>query len=199
MIDEGYIKYQQTFIPSDSLPTEEIKEINQYRSTLYEMDLIGAYDEVIGFGNISVLNQSGQMIISGTQTGQITGLGPEHYTKVLTYDIDKNQLTCKGPIKASSEALTHAAVYELSNEIKAVIHVHSRELWDRYLNQMPTTRADVSYGTPEMAYEVKRLYEEGAIKENPVMIMAGHDEGIITFGKDLEEAFLVLSTLIDRG
>ena len=197
MIDEGYIKYHQTFLPDSPLQAQEIEEINQYRSTLYKMNLIGAYDEVIGFGNISILDVSGQMIISGTQTGQLGELGPEHYTKVLSYDIDKNELTCRGPIKASSEALTHAAVYELSDNIRAVIHVHSRALWDQYLNVMPTTNVNVSYGTPEMAYEVKRLYEEGPMKQNPIMIMAGHDEGIITFGKDLEEAMAVLLKLVN--
>lgn len=195
-IDEGYIKYKQTLIEGPALGHQEIEEINAYRTELYRMNLIGAYDDIIGFGNISVLDASDQMIISGTQTGQIAQLGPEHYTKVVSYDIDKNELTCKGPIKASSEALTHAAVYELSNTIRAVIHVHSRALWDKYLNQMPTTKADVSYGTPDMAYEVKRLYKEGPMKDHPVMIMAGHDEGIITFGKDLKQAMEVLESLI---
>lgn len=197
MIDEGYIKYHQEFIKEDGIVTEEmIQEINNYRARLYKMKLIGAYDEIIGYGNISFKMANGNILISGTQTGQIETLNAKHYTIVEKYDIDANSLTCKGPIKASSEALTHAAVYELSLEIKAVIHVHDRELWDKYLNVMPTTKAEVSYGTPDMAYEVKRLYDEGPMKENPVMIMAGHDEGIITFGKDFKEAMEVLEALM---
>lgn len=74
--------------------------------------------------------------------------------------------------------------------------MHSKALWDQYLNQMPTTGKDVSYGTPEMAFEVKRLYQEGPMQENPVMIMAGHEEGIVTFGKDLEEAYQALLKLL---
>ncbi len=197
MIDEGYIKYHQEFIKDVPVKPELITEINAYRSRLYKMKLIGAYDEIIGYGNISYLMQNGKMLISGTQTGQIAELNENHYTVVEQYDIDENTLTCKGPIKASSEALTHAAVYELSPEIKAVIHVHSRNLWDKYLNVMPTTKADVAYGTPQMAYEVKRLYNEGPMQKNPVMIMAGHDEGIITFGKDFKEAMDVLEALMD--
>lgn len=197
MIDEGYIKYHQEFIKAEGLVSAQmIEEINAYRSRLYSMKLIGAYDEIIGYGNISYKMADERILISGTQTGQIESLNENHYTIVERYNIDENSLTCKGPIKASSEALTHAAVYELSNDINAVIHVHSRELWDKYLNVMPTTGADVSYGTPEMAYEVKRLYHEGAMKKKPVMIMAGHDEGIITFGKDFKEAMDVLEALV---
>ncbi|MGB0432521.1 MAG: class II aldolase/adducin family protein, partial [Bacteroidia bacterium] len=182
MIDEGYIKYHQEFIKDKPLDATLITEINAYRSSLYKMNLIGAYDDIIGFGNISYLLPNRKIVISGTQTGQIETLNETHYTVVENYDIEKNTLTCKGPIKASSEALTHAAVYELSTEINAVIHVHSRALWDKYLHKMPTTSASVAYGTPQMAFEVKRLYNNGALKQTPVMIMAGHDEGIITFG-----------------
>ncbi|MFY0672918.1 MAG: class II aldolase/adducin family protein [Bacteroidia bacterium] len=197
MIDEGYIKYHQEFINDNSAVTEEmIQEINDYRTRLYKMKLIGAYDEIIGYGNISYKMANGKILISGTQTGQTETLGSKHYTIIENYDIDANTLTCRGPIKASSEALTHAAIYELSSEIAAVIHIHSKVHWDKYLNVMPTTKAEVSYGTPDMAYEVKRLYDEGPMKENPVMIMAGHDEGIITFGKDFKEAMKVLEELL---
>lgn len=196
MMDEGYIKYEQNLVPTEPLDTDVISEINAYRALLYKMKLIGAYDEIVGYGNISVKLADASILISGTQTGQIAELGPQHYTLVTDYSIAENRLTCKGPIKASSEALTHAAVYELRDDIAAVIHIHSRTLWDKYLNQMPTTSIDVSYGTPEMAYEVQRLYDEGPMQRNPVMIMAGHDEGIVTFGKNLKEAFEALEKLL---
>jgi len=195
MIDEGYIKYRQHFIKDEPLSQVLISEINEYRSRLYEMKLIGAYDEVIGYGNISVKLPDGRILISGTQTGQIKHLGPQHYTVVESYNIDKNELTCKGPVKASSEALTHAAVYELDDSIKAVIHIHSRELWDKHINKMPTTRREVTYGTPEMAYEVRRLFEDELMRGTPVLVMAGHDEGIVTYGGSLDAAFQLVEAL----
>lgn len=82
MIDEGYIKYHQELVLGPSLDPDLIEEINSYRSTLYKMKLIGAYDEVIGYGNISIKLPNGELLISGTQTGQIEELGPEHYTIV---------------------------------------------------------------------------------------------------------------------
>lgn len=196
MIDEGYIKYQQEHLPSKPLDEYLIAEINEYRGILYQMELIGAYDEVIGYGNISIKLPNGSMLISGTQTGQTAQLGPEHYTIVTSYSIPENKLTCQGPIKASSEALTHAAVYELREDIKAVIHVHSKALWEKYLDKMPTTSPEISYGTPQMASEVKRLYDQGPMQQNPVMIMAGHEEGIVTFGSSLKEAFEALKRLL---
>jgi len=196
MIDEGYIKYEQKHVMTAALEADLIAEINQYRTVLYKMELIGAYDEVVGYGNISIKRADGTILISGTQTGQKAELGPQHYTLITDYSIPENKLTCQGPIKASSEALTHAAVYELRDDIRAVIHIHSKELWDRHMNQMPTTNPEVAYGTPQMAYEVKRLYEDGPMKQNPVMIMAGHEEGIVTFGKNLKEAYEALEKLL---
>ncbi|MBI1183806.1 class II aldolase/adducin family protein [bacterium] len=188
MIDEGYIKYTQHFIEDQPVHLDEIKEINAVRTRLYQKKLIGAYDDVIGYGNISKKNDDGTLLISGTQTGQIAQLDARHYTTIVSYDIEKNSLTCRGPIKASSESLTHAAVYELSPEIKAVIHIHSAELWKKHLHILPTTAPEITYGTPEMALEVKRLYREGPLKETHIMIMAGHEEGIFTFGRNFKEA-----------
>ena len=36
---------------------------------------------------------------------------PGHYVKVSSFNIDDNAVQCSGPLKASSESLTHAAIY----------------------------------------------------------------------------------------
>lgn len=194
MIDDGVIKYKQHFTPGAPLPKADIAELNNYRNRLFEMGLIGAYDNGIGYGNISVLGKDG-IIISGSQTGHIPKLSAEHYVLINQYSIEQNELWCAGPIKASSESLTHAAVYELDPSIKAVIHIHSKTLWDKWLHKYPTTKAEIPYGTPEMANEVARLYNEGGMNQTPIMLMAGHEEGIITFGEDLGEAFELITQL----
>ena len=157
---------------------------------MYDLGLIGHYTDLgVGYGNISErIGEGQQFVISGTQTGHLPQLGREHYTVVTDYDIDQNTLKCSGPIKASSESLTHAAIYELNTAYKTVIHIHHRALWQKMLYQVPTSHANVPYGTPEMAYEIKRLYHEESMNEQPIMAMAGHDEGIIAFGKTFEEA-----------
>jgi hypothetical protein len=54
------------------------------------------------------------------------------------------------------------------------------------------TDEHVPYGSPEMAQEVARLFREEAVQEQGIFGMAGHEDGIITFGKSVEEAGAVL-------
>ena len=73
------------------------------------------------------------------------------------------------------------------------IEIRQKEkLWEKLLNKVPTSKANVPYGTTEMGMEIKRLFDEEQLAEKRIMAMAGHDEGIITFGATLEEAASVL-------
>ena len=67
-------------------------------------------------------------------------------------------MTCRGASQASSESLTHAAIYEMDDGIHAVVHVHDPELWQHLKNTFPTTDPDAAYGTPEMAREFARIW-----------------------------------------
>jgi L-ribulose-5-phosphate 4-epimerase len=189
MIDEGYIKYQCSWIERQSISEEDIAELNQWRRQLYQLGLIGQYENGIGFGNISIrIPQSNELIISGTQTGGIPDLTPQHYTKVTEFDWRRNQVTCEGLIKASSETLTHAAIYVAAPEVNAVVHVHHQQLWHKLINCVPTTNPTCRYGTPEMAQEIIKLCQQNEVKRQKIVIMSGHNEGILTFGKNLSEA-----------
>ena len=84
--------------------------------------------------------------------------------------------------------MTHAAIYALGDAIGAIAHVHSAELWQRSLGKLPTTDPHVAYGTPAMAQELDRLYRLDGFKEAGIAVLAGHDEGLISFGTTLEEA-----------
>ena len=190
-IDEGYIKYQCYWQQEASVAQGEIEELNHWRSKLYQLGLIGQYANGIGFGNLSRrLNLDKQFLVTGTQTGAIAELAPRHYTKVVDFDYRQNYVRCVGEIKASSESLTHGALYAANPDIKAVIHVHSLSLWQKLLNQVPTTHPECAYGTPEMAAEIIRLSQETKESEQPqqIIVMSGHEEGIITYGQDLDEA-----------
>ena len=191
MINEGYIKFKCNWIRGKPISEEKINEMNQWRSKLYGLGLIGAYRDGTGFGNISVRLKNNQFIISGSQTGSTPLLTNNHYTIVTKSDIIKNKLTCKGSIIASSESLTHSALYLASKEINAVIHVHNLNLWKKLIYKIPTTK-EVPYGTPEMANEIFRLFKETDIREKKILVMAGHKEGVISFGKDIEGAGNVL-------
>ena len=193
MIDEGYIKYRCNWNKIYAIAESDIVEINQWRRKLYNFGLIGEYDNGIGFGNLSVrIPHSQYLIISGTQTGGIAELTTEHYTKVTDFDWHKNYVTCEGLIKASSETLTHGAIYVAQPDVNAVVHVHNAELWRKLLNRVPTTNPNCAYGTPEMAEEIIRLCQQPETQQQKIVVMSGHEEGILTFGKNLEEAGIAL-------
>ena len=191
-MDEGVIKYQCHWEKRDQVSQALYEQLNSWRNRVHELGYIGEYPNGIGYGNISLSCEDGTFVISGSGTGGKKCLEPEDYALVSKYDIASNALWCRGRTKASSESLTHAAVYELASDIQAVIHIHHGPSWNRLLNKIPTSRKDVPYGTPEMALEVKRLAEEDQLLKTQIFVMAGHEEGIVSFGKSLEEAFEVL-------
>ncbi len=189
-VNEGYIKFKcdwekQTFCFSDEL----FKYINEWRQKLFDHGLIGAYDNGIGFGNLSMRKRtSNHFIISGSATGNYPALNKSHYAKVTDYDLNNNYVKCIGETKASSESLTHAVIYKSMSSINAVIHTHNKRMWEKLLNLEATTSSDAEFGTPEIAFEIKRLLGNKKTLERKIIVMGGHEEGIITFGKDLDEA-----------
>ena len=189
MIDEkGYIKYHCNWIKSAPIENKLIEELNHWRAKFLKLKFIGAYSNGIGYGNISIRLQGNVFLITGSATGHLEHLTVEHYTRVTTYNFEQNSLTCEGTIQASSESLTHAAIYESCNQANAVIHIHGKSLWDKLKNAIPTSSPDVEYGTPQMAFEIQRLFKETDLMTKQILVMAGHEEGIISFGKNLEEA-----------
>lgn len=193
MRDEGVTKYQADWRDTHEPELSLVSGLIACRDRLFARGLIGVYPDGIGFGNVSEkIGITGNFFITGTQTGELPKLSPHHISRVVHYDIGKNRVACEGRVQASSESLTHAAVYELDAAIGAVIHVHHRELWLRAHHQLPTTAAAIPYGTPAMAREMQRLFKETNLKEVCALVMAGHEEGFITFGATLAEAELAL-------
>lgn len=190
MIDEGYTKYEVDWRRTPALGAELIADLNAWRNRLYDQAFIGYYAELgVGYGNVSTREgDSDAFIISGTQTGHIPRTDERHYARVLRCDIEANRVVCQGPVQASSEALTHAAIYALDGAIRAVVHVHDAALWNELVDRVPTTSRDISYGTPEMAQEFRRLYAETDFAERGVAVMGGHEEGIVSLGASLDEA-----------
>ncbi|MEM6725417.1 MAG: class II aldolase/adducin family protein [Bacteroidota bacterium] len=195
MLDEGYIKFNCLLTKERPLKAADINALMTYRNRVYDQGWIGMYpDSGIGFGNISSIIESidSRFVISGSKTGGIERLGPEGYAKIDAIDIPSNTVWCRGPIAASSESMTHAMCYQCAPEIRAVIHIHHLPTWKAQLWKLPTTRAEIPYGTVEMATEVKRLFFESNLTDIGVFVMAGHQEGIVAFGRDLQAAYKAL-------
>lgn len=196
-MDEGVVKYRCDWEEADPVAAGNLADLMTWRERLHSWGLIGVYENGIGFGNVSVrLGNSGQFVISGTQTAHLSALGPESYCTVTEFNLEQNFLGCRGPVQASSESLTHAALYLQREDVGGIIHVHNPKLWQQLLFKIPTTRKEIPYGTPQMALEMFRLFEEENLAERKILAMAGHEDGIICFGSTLDEAGKVLSAVI---
>jgi L-ribulose-5-phosphate 4-epimerase len=73
-----------------------------------------------------------------------------------------------------------------------LFNIHNLDLWNRFMHHVPTSSENISYGTPEMANEIKRLFDETTLRTEKKLVMGGHREGVISFGKDLDEAGNIL-------
>ena len=188
MKETGVIKFNCNWIKEEPIDERLLTELNAWRDKMVESGFIGVNEEGIGFGNMSIRLNGNQFVITGTATGKIKKLSNEHYTKVTEYDLKQNSLTAAGPVMASSESLTHAVIYENDKTVNAIIHIHNYELWKKLMNAVPTTDKNVEYGTPAMAEEMIRLFKTTNLKNEKMLVMAGHQDGIISFGTDLNEA-----------
>ena len=188
MNDEGVIKFNCQWTKSPPLDEAWIRDLNAWRDKLYRLGLIGLNEDGIGYGNISIRFRKNQFIISGSGTGKFKKLTEEHYALVTGYDVEKNAISSTGSIIASSESLTHAMIYEHASDVHAVMHVHHFKIWKKLLIALPTTAENIEYGTPEMAKEITRLFDEQKLSQHKIFAMAGHYEGIVSFGKNLAQA-----------
>jgi hypothetical protein len=82
--------------------------------------------------------------------------------------------------------------------VGAVVHVHSLGLWEKLLNDFPTTSLSIEYGTPEMAHAVGKLASEFNGRGEKIIVMGGHREGILSYGSSLEEATTKIINLYNR-
>ena len=194
---EGFLKFDcRLTAEAVEIPSELFTPLNHWRRELWLKQLIGSYPNGIGYGNISVrVPGSNQFYISGTATGGIPELDQTHYPMVENCDPALNVLWCRGLIRASAESMSHAAVYQANQDIGAVVHIHNRELWERYLDILPTTDKSVEYGTPEMAAEISKIMTNPSMLDRRIFIMGGHEEGIIAFGRSVQEAALIILQL----
>lgn len=199
MRDEGVTKYECIFREAEPPPYAAVARLIAVRNELFNLGWIGVYPDGIGFGNASLrIHEEKNFFITGTQTGYKAKLTENDICRVTGYDITRNRVECEGKVAASSESMTHAAVYALDSAINAVLHIHSRTLWQAGMDVLPTTAPGVAYGTPAMAAEMARLYAGSQLRETGVLIMAGHEEGVIAFGADLDAALSRLTIAAER-
>jgi len=192
--ESGVVKFECEHVVRKVAPFPRYAELNSCRRKLLQLRMVGVDAARIGFGNLSVRDgDSSSFYITASGTGAVPQLQLTHFSKVTAYDFSRNWIRCEGAMTASSESLTHAAVYESAVDAHAVIHCHSMKLWQQWLDRLPTTRREVEYGTPEMAVEVGRLFRESDVRDRQIFAMGGHPDGLVAFGATPDEAFGVLN------
>ncbi len=209
MIREGVIKYEQKFKINENLQ-EDISELNAWREIFYKLKLIGQDPEKYygaGYGNLSKRIEpynytkcKKRFIITGTQTNKLENVTNIHYTKIMEYYPEENFVKSEGLIEPSSEAMSHGIIYDLNSSTRYIFHVHSLDIWkvSKKLG-IPITSKNVEYGTPQMAEEIKLLFRESNVRNIKILSMGGHEDGIITFGDNAEEAGLILLKYYSRS
>ena len=171
-----------------------INEINAWRRILFLLELIGQDPTRYGgygFGNVScrIKHNEETFLITGTQTGYIPKLETAHYAIVTMCDPEHNHIVASGPVKPSSEALTHGALYRADNNIQFVFHAHCPEIWHNASKlDLPTTSPEINYGTPQMAQAFEQVLSDKEAKQKHIIVMGGHEDGVVSYGATAEEA-----------
>jgi len=196
MID-GVIKYHVEHQDTQAPEFTGFTAIEALRSRLFALGLIGEKDG-IGYGNISRrVGQSHTFFITATQTGRQPKLTPNFYSYIDDYDFESFTVFSKGTFKPSSEALSHAMIYEIDQNINVVIHVHSHALWS-FMKKHHYLSTQAEYGTEQMVNEIEMLYKNINPFTNNAFVMKGHEDGVITFGRNIEDAELALYGIIQK-
>lgn len=197
--DDGYIKYTSTRRDGTVAASAALDELNRARTTLFDLGLIGVYDNGVGYGNLSLrANDDNQFVITASATGALRTLQTEQFCLVEAFFVDDNHVQSMGSLPASSESMTHGAIYAARADVQCVIHVHSRMLFEHLLHSAePATPADIPYGTPAMARTVAQLVARQP-KLPTVFAMAGHMDGVVAYGADTASTLDALRALLQR-
>lgn len=185
--NEGYIKFESVLKKTKELKPEDVKELNKIRNYFFQKKLIGMYRNGVGFGNVSSRYEKNKFIVTGSATGNLKRLNKNHYTVITDWNFFKNKVIYSGRIKPSSETMSHLAVYESDPLTKIVIHIHSRKLWKKLKNKVPTTDPRATFGTPDLAFSIKKVLKKKSNREQGILVMAGHQDGIMFFGENWED------------
>lgn len=212
--DEGVIKFtadhRREPLAGGGLD-ETARALGGWRSVLLRTGLVGrdpARYGGAGFGNLSARvsrdseARTGEraFLITGSQTGHRDRLRLADYCLVERYDAASNRVASTGIVLPSSESMTHGAFYDLADEVRAVFHGHAPALWQgAEALGLPVSDREIAYGTPAMAREVARLYAQTNLAAVGVLVMGGHEDGVISFGSDVREAGVRLIAALARA
>lgn len=218
---EGLIKFasHHTSTKLSLLPLALAQELLTWRDIFRARGVVGGGDLLRyhgdGYGNLSARVSSNDLeqlngpeassnprdtfLITGSQTGHKETLDLCDLALVQSHDLHTGMIRSSGEILPSSESLTHATLYQLSEQIKWVFHVHSAPLWQaRHRLALPRTPDSVSYGTVEMAHAARAIYQSAGEPKSLLIAMDGHQDGLISFGPSAQVAGEILLNALNQ-
>jgi methylthioribose-1-phosphate isomerase len=189
---EGAIKFRCERRPG-VVRAAEVRDLRSVRAGLRRRGLIGVGADGVAYGNLSRrVGRGSRFVITATGTGALPALRAADYVRVERCDLARNRVWCRGARDASAESMTHAAVYAADARIGAVLHVHDGALWRRLMrSDLPRTPRSAAYGTPAIARAVRDVVRDTG-RTSGVVVMGGHEEGLIAFGRTPREAWRAL-------
>jgi len=204
---EGVIRFEvehESRALEDGFHGGTARTLIAWREVLARLGLVGrdpARYEGLGFGNLSarvdpmeaVPPGERRFLVTGSRTADRRDVTLADFCLVERYDIALNRVKSSGAVPPSSESLTHGAIYDVAPAARVVLHVHAPEIWrrERALG-LPLTSPEAPNGTPAMALEVQRVCRETAASGAGIIVMGGHEDGVIAFGPTAEEAGEIL-------
>jgi|AMFO01.1.fsa_nt_gi Ribulose-5-phosphate 4-epimerase and related epimerases and aldolases len=199
---EGVIKFRlhhEQGPPPDGAATAHLRA---WFLVCRQLELLGqdpARYEGYAYGNLSC-RHGGGFLVTCTQTGGKERLEAVDFSQVLAWDLAANRLHSRGPCRPSSEALTHAVIYETLPACRFVFHAHSPHVWRRAeALELPVTDPAAEYGTPEMAEATVAVLEATGHPSTGLLAMGGHEDGIVAWGETAGEAGGLLVTTLARA
>ena len=189
-IEDGNIKFKMSWEERGPVITAPmLRSLNKWREIMVSLGMVGALADDIGYGNLSARSgNTGRFYITGTTTGKYNKVGRKHFCLVTAYDFRENRLECTGPVWPSSESMTHAAIYSSDPGTGAVFHIHHEAMWNSLNGKVPTTPAETCFGTLEMAGALRKIMMDKASRDQKIAVMGGHENGIMLWGNDADEA-----------
>jgi ribulose-5-phosphate 4-epimerase/fuculose-1-phosphate aldolase len=204
---EGAIRFRYRLTAAraaDLLDARRFERLAAWRGILKKLALIGRdpnrYDGY-AYGNLSVRDhaQPTRFFVTASQTGGAPRLIADHVVRIDACDVERFEVDATGAQPPSSESITHAMVYAADAGVDWIMHVHSPAIWrDALRLQLPTTAADVEYGSPAMAKAVDALAHHH-MRRPLVFATLGHEDGVFACGATADETGAALLRALERA
>lgn len=161
----------------------------------------------VGFGNLSGrlppypgVRGARPFLVTGSQTGGRPSLTLDDLCVVSRYEPESNCVESFGPIKPSSESMTHGIIYDADPTIRFVFHGHSPHIWQQAgALGLSVTDPAADYGTPAMCQEVEKILRSPLVIRKPFIVMGGHEDGVLAFAKTADEVGQALLDLLSKA